>query len=383
LKNISILGSTGSIGTQTLEVISCFPDKFKVVGLSAGNNIDLLAKQATQFRPDMLSIKSESNIGELKSKLNDDNIDIFFGEQGASNVASHPDADLVISAMVGASGLKPTITAIKAGKDIALANKETLVMAGKLITEEAKNRDVNIIPVDSEHSAIYQVIKISDRKHLKRIILTASGGPFLNTPAEEMNNISVASALNHPTWKMGKKITIDSATLMNKCFEIIEAKWLFDLSDDMISVWIHPQSIIHSMVEFIDGSIISQMGLPDMKIPISYSLNYPDRLNLEIDNASPSNFTNLEFKEVDTAKFPSINYAFYALKESGTLPAVMNAANEVAVLEFLEGNISFTKILDTVKKVMDLHDNSIEYNYNTIIDSDLWARNKAKEVIYN
>ncbi len=383
MKNISILGSTGSIGTQTLEVISCFPDKFKVVGLSAGNNIDLLAKQATQFRPDMLSIKSESNIGELKSKLNDDNIDIFFGEQGASNVASHPDADLVISAMVGASGLKPTITAIKAGKDIALANKETLVMAGKLITEEAKNRDVNIIPVDSEHSAIYQVIKISDRKHLKRIILTASGGPFLNTPAEEMNNISVASALNHPTWKMGKKITIDSATLMNKCFEIIEAKWLFDLSDDMISVWIHPQSIIHSMVEFIDGSIISQMGLPDMKIPISYSLNYPDRLNLEIDNASPSNFTNLEFKEVDTAKFPSINYAFYALKESGTLPAVMNAANEVAVLEFLEGNISFTKILDTVKKVMDLHDNSIEYNYNTIIDSDLWARNKAKEVIYN
>ena len=383
MKNISILGSTGSIGTQTLQVISCFPDKFKVVGLSAGNNIDLLAKQATQFRPDMLSIKSESNIGELKSKLNDDNIDIFFGEQGASNVASHPDADLVISAMVGASGLKPTITAIKAGKDIALANKETLVMAGKLITEEAKNRDVNIIPVDSEHSAIYQVIKISDRKHLKRIILTASGGPFLNTPAEEMNNISVASALNHPTWKMGKKITIDSATLMNKCFEIIEAKWLFDLRDDMISVWVHPQSIIHSMVEFIDGSIISQMGLPDMKIPISYSLNYPDRLNLGIDNASPSNFTNLEFKEVDTAKFPSINYAFYALKESGTLPAVMNAANEVAVLEFLEGNISFTKILDTVKKVMDLHDNSIEYNYNTIIDSDLWARNKAKEVIYN
>ena len=383
MKNISILGSTGSIGTQTLQVISCFPDKFKVVGLSAGNNIDLLAKQATQFRPDMLSIKSESNIGELKSKLNDDNIDIFFGEQGASNVASHPDADLVISAMVGASGLKPTITAIKAGKDIALANKETLVMAGKLITEEAKNRDVNIIPVDSEHSAIYQAIKISDRKHLKRIILTASGGPFLNTPAEEMNNISVASALNHPTWKMGKKITIDSATLMNKCFEIIEAKWLFDLRDDMISVWVHPQSIIHSMVEFIDGSIISQMGLPDMKIPISYSLNYPDRLNLKIDNASPSNFTNLEFKEVDTAKFPSINYAFYALKESGTLPAVMNAANEVAVLEFLEGNISFTKILDTVKKVMDLHDNSIEYNYNTIIDSDLWARNKAKEVIYN
>lgn len=383
MKNISILGSTGSIGTQTLEVISYFPDKFRVVGLSAGNNIDLLAKQATQFRPDMVSIKSESNIGQLKSKLNDDNIDIFFGEQGASNVASHPDADLVVSAMVGASGLKPTIAAIKAGKDIALANKETLVMAGKLITEEAKNRDVNIIPVDSEHNAIYQIIKISDRKHLKRIILTASGGPFLNTPAQEMNNISVASALNHPTWKMGKKITIDSATLMNKCFEIIEAKWLFDLSDDMISVWVHPQSIIHSMVEFIDGSIISQMGLPDMKIPISYSLNYPDRLNLEIDNASPSNFTNLEFKEVDTAKFPSINYAFYALKESGTLPAVMNAANEVAVMEFLEGNIGFTKILDTVKKVMDLHDNSIEYNYNTIIDSDLWARNRAKEVIYN
>jgi 1-deoxy-D-xylulose-5-phosphate reductoisomerase len=383
LKNISILGSTGSIGTQTLEVISCFPDKFNVVGLAAGNNVDLLARQVIQFRPDMVSIKSESNVEQLKSKLNDAKIDILFGQQGAENVATHPGADLVVSAMVGASGLKPTIAAINADKDIALANKESLVMAGKLITEEAKNRNINIIPVDSEHSAIYQAIKTSDRKHLKRIILTASGGPFLNTPEEQMSNISVQSALNHPTWKMGKKITIDSATLMNKCFEIIEAKWLFDLSEDMISVWVHPQSIIHSMVEFVDGSIISQMGLPDMKIPISYSLNYPDRLNLNTIDASPSQFTNLEFTEVDTHKFPSINYAFYALKEGGTLPAVMNAANEVAVLEFLEGNISFTKILDTVKKVMDLHDNSAEYNYNTIIDSDLWARNKAREVIYN
>lgn len=383
MKNISILGCTGSIGTQTLEVISSFPDKFRVVALSAGNNIDMLASQINQYKPQIVSIKSESDINDLKSKLSITDIEIFGGQKGADHVATHTDADLVVSAMVGAAGLRPTIAAIKAGKDIALANKETLVMAGKLISNEAKNSNIKIIPVDSEHSAIYQAIQTSDRKHIKRIILTASGGPFLDTPANKMSDISVESALNHPTWKMGNKITIDSATLMNKCFEIIEAKWLFDLSADMISVWVHPQSIVHSMVEFIDGSIISQMGLPDMKIPISYSLNFPDRLNLNINNASPSQFTNLEFKQVDRDKFPSINYAFYALEEGGTLPAVMNAANEVAVSEFLQGRIRFTKILDTVKQVMDLHDNSIDYSYNTILDSDRWARNKAIELIYN
>ncbi|NIP38122.1 MAG: 1-deoxy-D-xylulose-5-phosphate reductoisomerase [Candidatus Dadabacteria bacterium] len=383
MKNISILGSTGSIGTQTLEVISQFPQKFRVVGLAAGNNVDLAAEQVIKYKPTVVSIKSESNAKALESKIRNTKTQIVYGEKGAEEVASIPAAGLVVSSMVGASGLKPTIAAIKAGKDIALANKETLVMAGQLITEEARKNDVKIIPVDSEHSAIYQAIKTSDKKYVRRIILTASGGPFLNTPAEKIKDISVSDALNHPTWKMGNKITIDSATLMNKCFEIIEARWLFDMGCDMISVWIHPQSIIHSMVEFVDGSIISQMGLPDMKIPISYSLNYPERLDLNIGSAEPGAFSNLEFGEVDTGKFPSINYAFSALKEGGTLPAVMNAANEVAVTEFLEGNIGFTKILETIKNVMDLHDNSLEYNYNNIISSDLWARNKAQEILRN
>lgn len=383
MKNISILGSTGSIGTQTLEVISGFPQKFNIVGLAGGNNIDLLAEQVIKYRPKIVSIKSEANAAALESKLKNIKTHIVYAEKGAEQVASHPEADLVVSSMVGASGLKPTLAAIKQGKDIALANKETLVMAGQLITDEAKKNNIKIIPVDSEHSAVYQAIKTSDKTYVKRIILTASGGPFLNTPVNEMKDISVSQALNHPTWKMGNKITIDSATLMNKCFEIIEAKWLFDLSNEMIDVWVHPQSIIHSMVEFVDGSVMSQMGLPDMKIPISYSLNYPERLNLNINSVQPGEFSNLQFEEVDTTKFPSINYAFHALKEGGTLPAVMNAANEIAVMEFLEGNIQFTQILKTIKDVMDLHNNSQDYNYEAIMESDKWARNKTREILSN
>lgn len=383
MKTISILGSTGSIGTQTLQVIERFPDKFRVVGLAAGNNIDLIAEQINNFHPQVVSIKDESRIPCLKSKLKYTDVEICCGQEGAGRVATLEATDLVVSSMVGASGLRPTIAAVQAGKDVALANKETLVMAGQLITEEAKMRSVNILPIDSEHSAIYQAIKTSEKKYIKRIIITASGGPFLNTPAEQMCDISVEDALNHPTWKMGKKITIDSATLMNKCFEIIEAKWFFDLSADKIDVWIHPQSIVHSMVEFVDGSIISQMGLPDMKIPIAYCLEHPGRLDMKINNATPQSFNNLQFQEVDTRKFPSINYAFAALEHGGTLPAVMNAANEIAVQEFLEGTMGFNNILQTVDRVMSLHDNSVEYNYDTIIQSDLWAREKAKELIHN
>ncbi len=360
-----------------------FPQKFNVVGLAGGNNIDLLAEQIINYRPKIVSIKSESDAAVLESKVKNIKTQIVYSEKGAEQVASQPEADLVVSSMVGASGLKPTLAAIEQGKDIALANKETLVMAGQLITDESKKNNTKIIPVDSEHSAIYQAIKASDKEYVKRIILTASGGPFLNTPVNEMKDISVSQALNHPTWKMGNKITIDSATLMNKCFEIIEAKWLFDLSNEMIDVWVHPQSIIHSMVEFIDGSVISQMGLPDMKIPISYSLNYPERLNLNIKSVQPGEFSNLQFEEVDTTKFPSINYAFHALKEGGTLPAVMNASNEVAVMEFLDGNIQFTQILKTIKEVMDLHNNSQDYCYEAIMESDKWARNKTREILSN
>lgn len=383
MKNISILGSTGSIGTQTLDVISGFTESFNIVGLSAGKNIDLLYKQIKQFNPSIVSVIDESSAQILANKLKSSKTEVLFGEEGAISVACHPKTDLVVSAMVGASGLIPTLSAIRSSKDIALANKETLVMAGKLITEEANKYNVTIFPVDSEHSAIFQLLSSSEKKFLKRIIITASGGPFLDTPFEKLHNISVESALNHPTWKMGRKITIDSATLMNKAFEVIEAKWLFDVTSDMISVWIHPQSIIHSIVEFVDGSMISQMSLPDMKIPISYALTYPDRLNLNINNVNPNNFSCLEFKEVDYDKFPSINLAFRVLEDGGTLSAVMNASNEIAVNAFLERKIGYIDIVKTVERVMNCHSNSSEYNLEQILYVDECSREKTKQLIYN
>jgi 1-deoxy-D-xylulose-5-phosphate reductoisomerase len=383
LKNLSILGSTGSIGTQTLDIVSRFPDKFRVIGLCAGKNVKTLAKQIKNFKPEIVSVFDKETAEELALIINDKKTEIVYGKDGALKVATKSNSDMVVSAMVGAAGLEPTIAAIRKSKDIALANKETLVMAGKIITEEARNNKVNILPVDSEHSAIFQSLNGSRPDYLKRIIITASGGPFLHATLNELSNISVKSALNHPTWKMGKKITIDSSTLMNKCFEVIEARWLFDISSDMISVWIHPQSIIHSIVEFIDGSMISQMSLPDMRIPIAYALTYPERLNLDSKSVNPNNYNKLEFMEVDTKKFPSLNLAYRVLKEEGTLSAVMNAANEVAVNAFLEGKISFNNIVKTIVRVMDCHTNIKDCNLQQILSADLWSREKTKELISN
>ena len=280
MKKVSILGSTGSIGTQTLEVISQFPGKFEVTALGAGSNIELLKNQIEKFQPKIAVVKNEEYADKLLRNLSSRQTEIIYGEDGYNKIATLTEADIVISSMVGSAGLKPTYAAIEAGKTVGLANKESLVVAGQVLTEAAKKSGSQILPIDSEHSAIFQALNGSPKSEVKKLIITASGGPFRNTPADELTNVTVESALNHPTWKMGNKITIDSSTLINKGFEVIEARWLFDINVESISVWIHPQSIVHSMVEFIDGSMISQLSIPDMKIPIAYALSYPDRLPL-------------------------------------------------------------------------------------------------------
>lgn len=383
MKNISILGSTGSIGQQTLDVVSQHPDKFRVVGLTAGENIRLLAEQIREFRPAAVSVRDEALADSLRGMIPGVKTEILHGGDGACAVAGMEEAGQVVSSMVGASGLLPTLTAVKAGKDVALANKESLVVAGEIITREAEKSGSRIIPVDSEHSAIFQALECGSREHVKRIILTASGGPFLNASREEMENVPVEVALRHPTWKMGSKITIDSATLMNKGFEVIEARWLFGYGADRISVWIHPQSIVHSMVEYIDGSLISQMSKPDMRIPIAYALTYPGRIELDGHEAAPGSFGELTFADVDPEKFPSIPLAFGALEEGGTMPSVMNGANEVAVREFLSERLGFTGIVNTVEKVMGLHKTRPADSLEAVLESDAWARETALAIIRN
>ena len=383
MKNISILGSTGSIGRQTLDVVSQHPDKFRVVGLTAGENIQLLAEQVRAFRPVAVSVRDEALADDLRALIPGETLEIFHSRDGACEIARMEESEQVVSSIVGASGLLPTLTAVKAGKDIALANKESLVVAGEIITREAEKSGSVIIPVDSEHSAIFQALECGSREHVKRIILTASGGPFLNASRQELENVPVEVALKHPTWKMGSKITIDSATLMNKGFEVIEARWLFGFGAGSISVWIHPQSIVHSMVEYIDGSLISQMSKPDMRIPIAYALTYPGRIELNGGAATPRSFGELTFAEVDREKFPSIPLAFSALEEGGTMPAVMNGANEVAVREFLSGRLGFTGIVNTVEKVMGLHKTQPADSLEAVLESDAWAREAALAIIGN
>ena len=383
MKKISILGSTGSIGQQTLDVVSQHPDKFRVVGLTAGENIQLLAGQIREFKPDAVSVRDKSLADSLREMIDGEKTEILHGQEGNCAVAGMEEAEQVVSSIVGASGLLPTLTAVKAGKDIALANKESLVVAGEIITREAERHGSIIIPVDSEHSAIFQALECGIRSQVKRIILTASGGPFLNASREEMEDVPVEVALRHPTWKMGSKITIDSATLMNKGFEVIEARWLFGFSARSISVWIHPQSIVHSMVEYIDGSLISQMSKPDMRIPIAYALTYPERIELNGHEATPGSFGELTFAEVDPEKFPSIPLAFSALEEGGTMPSVMNGANEVAVHEFLSERLCFTGIVNTVEKVMGLHKTRPADSLEAVLESDAWARETALAIIRN
>lgn len=382
MKKLSILGSTGSIGTSTLRVVSTNPGRYKVVGLSAGNNIDLLKKQIEEYAPHAVSVSGQSQAEALKNRLNRDiKTEIYWGEEGFKRIAVMDEADIVVSAMSGAAGLLPTFEAICAGKDIALANKETMVMAGAIIMELAGEKGVSILPVDSEHSAVFQSLQGHNRSDLRRIILTASGGPFREYSMSRLENITPAMALKHPNWEMGRKITIDSATLMNKGLEIIEAKWLFNLDLDQIDVLIHPESIIHSMVEYNDGSVIAQMGIPDMITPISYALSYPEHLETGLPRLRLEKIGSLHFYEPDTARFRSLELALNALKEGNSMPAVLNGANEIAVASFLENGISFLRIPEIIEKTMSAHNVHEIDSIDSVIEADLWARSRAQEEI--
>lgn len=352
-KRIALLGSTGSIGTQTLDVISRFPEEFKVEVLTAGNNIRLLAQQAVKFRPDSVVIGNTLHFNQLKEALKDIPVKVYAGDDAFEQVVRGSNIDLVVAAMVGYSGLKPTISAIRAGKKIALANKETLVVAGEIIKKLVKESGSKIIPVDSEHSAIFQCLVGESGNPIEKITLTASGGPFLNFTEEMLKSVKPHEALKHPNWEMGNKVTVDSASLMNKGLEVIEAKWLFDLTPEQIKVIIHPQSIIHSMVHFADGSVKAQLGVPDMRVPILYALSYPDRYSSDLPKLDLSLYPALNFAEPDPSRFRNLALAYHALKQGGNMPCILNAANEVAVNAFLSGKIGFLQMSDVVEFTME------------------------------
>ncbi len=376
-KRIAVLGSTGSIGCQTLEVIDRFPDQFEVTGLAAGANLDKLARQVAKYRPRVVSIGRSEDIPAFRAMIPGE-VALTAGVDGMVEISVAEETDLVVTSVTGTLGLIPTVEAIKAGKDIALANKETLVAAGELVMALVREKGVRILPVDSEHSAIFQCLDGRKREQISKLILTASGGPFVNKSLEELATVTVQDALRHPNWSMGRKITVDSATLMNKGLEVIEAKWLFGVELDNIEVVTHPQSIIHSMVEFVDGSVIAQMGIPDMRIPIQYALTYPERQVNDFPKLDLLAVRELSFRSPRTGDFPSLSLAFAAGRTGGTMPAVMNAANELAVAMFLEGRIGFTDIPVLVEKVMANHTCKPSPNMQQILQSDSWAREEAK-----
>lgn len=378
MKNLSVLGSTGSIGRNTLKIVEKFPDKFAVKALTAANNVGELARQIEKFSPDLAVVLDEAHAAMLKEKVSSErDVQVFYGEEGYRKAAVHPQADMVITAMVGAAGLMPTLHAIEAGKDIGLANKETLVMAGEIVMKAAAQKGIRILPIDSEHSAVFQCIAGHRRKDVDKIFLTASGGPFLNRPAHEFPGIRLEDALNHPTWRMGKKITIDSATLMNKGLEVIEASFLFNMPPERIEVIIHPQSIIHSMVSYRDGSVIAQLGVPDMKGAIAYALSYPERLDLKQPLPDFAGIGNFTFQQPDLERFPCLALAYEACRTGGTLPAVLNAANEKAVDAFLTHRLPFDKIPELIRRVVTSHTVISDPELPEILEADRWAREQA------
>ncbi len=382
-KKISILGSTGSIGRNVLKVAAGFPERFTVIGLTAGWNIDLLREQIEAFAPLLVSVADKKTAEKLASLLpaSSGKTEIVWGQTGNEQVASLQDADMVVSAIVGAAGLLPTLAAIRSGKDIALANKETLVMAGRLIMDEVKKQQVRLLPVDSEHSAIAQALEAGRKEDVARIILTASGGPFLNMDKESLWQVTPDQALNHPNWDMGHKISIDSATLMNKGLEVIEARWLFDVPLEKIEVLVHPQSIVHSLVEFVDGSVVAQLGIPDMRVPISYALSYPERLQTGLSRLDLTKCSNLSFLDPDRQRFPALQAAFDACRAGGCMPAVLNAANEVAVAAFLDGKLKFPQISEVVAETMLRMDYKEDSDFETILATDLLGRKESADVI--
>ena len=381
MKALSILGSTGSIGVSTLDIVAAYPERFRVVALTAGHNLNLLQEQIRQFRPQLVAVLSSADAQRLEGMLGPERPEILCGVEGLIACACHSETEMVVSAIVGAAGLVPTMAAIEAGKDIALANKETLVTAGSLVMEAIARKGGKLFPVDSEHSAIFQSLQGHRKMDVRRLILTASGGPFRSKSLQELKQVGPAAALAHPNWNMGKKITIDSASLMNKGLEVIEAKWLFDLDADRIAVHVHPQSIVHSMVEYVDGSVIAQLGIPDMKTPIGYALSYPERLPLQLPPLDLCALGSLTFELPDLQRFPCLGLAYDVLKEGGTAPAVLNAANEVAVEAFLQHEISFLDIPAIIRATLDKHHGEPIEHVETVLRADRWARSTARRLV--
>lgn len=376
MKKISILGSTGSIGTQTLDVIAHYPDLFEVTALAAGNNVELLAEQVKHFKPKLVSVAAKESADLLK-ELVPAGTQVVWGEEGLTEAAAGTEAELVVTAVVGSQGLKPTLAAIQEGKTIGLANKETLVCAGHLVMELAKRKGVQILPIDSEHSALFQCLNGESIERVHTMTLTASGGSFRDRTRDELQHVTVQDALKHPNWAMGAKITIDSATMANKGLEVIEARHLYGLSYDQIDVVIHPESIIHSFVEFTDTSIIAQLGVPDMRVPIQYALTYPERMPSPAKRLSLKEVGKLQFREMDYERFPCLRMAFESGKQGGTTPAVYNAANEAAVELFLRGNIGFLQIEEVIEHVLTRHEQTAAPDLETILEADSWARTCA------
>lgn len=376
MKNVVLLGSTGSIGTSTIKVAEDLPDKIRLIGLAAGNNVDLLAEQTRKHQPKAISIFDPNKAKQLESIVGPAT-KVYANDEGLLKLAAMPEADIVLIAIVGTAGLQPALAAIRAGKDIAVASKEILVMAGEIVMSEARKHGVRVLAVDSEHSAIFQCLDDRPAESVRNLWLTASGGPFRTTPKSDFPNITVERALKHPSWVMGRKITIDSATLFNKGLEMIEARWLFDIEMARVKVVVHPQSIVHSMVEFIDGSMIAQLSTPDMCLPIQYALTYPERIRSERVQTNLAKLGMLLFEEPDTERFPAINLARRAGEVGGTLPAVLNAANEIAVEAFVNRKINFPQISEIVTRVMEQHRIVEHPTLDQILDADAWARKEA------
>jgi 1-deoxy-D-xylulose-5-phosphate reductoisomerase len=385
MKNVGILGSTGSIGQSTLSVVASLSNAFQVGALAAGRDIERLAEQVVRFQPELVSIGDEADVPRLREILRRSSAaklpEITWGPEGLIQVACHDSIDVLVSGTVGAVGFVPTYKALLLGRRVCLANKETLVMAGELMTKAAKESGAELLPVDSEHNALHQCLRGETVDEVSRLILTASGGPFRQASAEQMASATVDQALAHPTWNMGPKITIDSATLMNKGLEVIEAGWLFGFPADRISVAVHPQSIVHSMIEMVDGSIIAQLGITDMRLMIQYALTYPDRLPTELPSLGLDKLARLEFFEPDLARFPCLGLAYDAMREGGTMPAVMSAANEIAVAAFLSKRILFMQIPETIRATMEAHDTLPATSLEAILEADEWARLHAKSTI--
>lgn len=383
MKNIVILGSTGSIGTNTLDIVEKFPSHFRVVGLTAATSDEKLEAQVRQFRPRLVALSDAQAAARLRKRCDQLDVEVASGPEGVAEVARLPECHLVISSIVGGAGLLPTLSAIRAGKNVALANKEPMVMAGQLMQAEAHDHGVRIFPVDSEHSAIFQSLEGHRREDVRRLILTASGGPLWDMAKDEMADVKPERALKHPNWKMGAKITIDSATLMNKGLEVIEARWLFDIEPARIDVLVHRESIIHSLVEYNDGSVMAQLGLPDMRTPISYAMQYPERIPLELPALDLAEVGTLTFHRPDTDRFPCLALGYEAVRAGGTMPAILNAANEVAVAAYLHEGIRFGDIPQVIRSTMEAHKTRELRSLEDALEADAWGRQKASALVHS